>query len=48
MTPASEQVHDIGRHRKLIQNALLVLAGPDPKFISDDPEGGWWTAFDLL
>ena len=39
MTPASNQIHDIDRHRKMIQNSLLVLAGPDPTYIKDDPEG---------
>lgn len=39
MTPSSNNFHDVGRHRKLIECGLLILAGPDPAFIHDDPEG---------
>lgn len=27
------------RHRQRVENARLVLAGPDPSFVQDDPEG---------
>jgi glycosyltransferase involved in cell wall biosynthesis len=39
LTPGARRVHDPARHRKMLDNALLVLAGPDPKFVVDDPEG---------
>jgi trehalose synthase len=31
--------HKSGRHKKIIENSCLVLAGPDPNSIQDDPEG---------
>lgn len=30
---------DSDRHRRMLRNACLVLAGPDPRAIADDPEG---------
>lgn len=30
---------DRDRHRRTLRNACLVLAGPDPRAIADDPEG---------
>ena len=31
--------HDADRHARILRNAELVLAGPDPSSVSDDPEG---------
>jgi trehalose synthase len=31
--------HKSERHKKTLENCCLILAGPDPKSIEDDPEG---------
>ena len=36
--PATK-THDSQRHAKVLRSAVLVLAGPDPASIADDPEG---------
>jgi trehalose synthase len=33
------RTHDSQRHAKVLRSAVLVLAGPDPASIADDPEG---------
>jgi hypothetical protein len=36
--PEDLAYHEPRRHRAILHNACLVLAGPDPKSIADDPE----------
>lgn len=39
VTPAMLAGRDRDKHRRMLRNACLVLAGPDPRAIADDPEG---------
>ena len=39
LTPSETYSHDTEKHLRMIRNSVLVLAGPEPKAIADDPEG---------
>ena len=39
ITPNEFTLHDPDKHARMIRNAVLVLAGPEPASIVDDPEG---------
>lgn len=39
MTGVDVSAHDPALHKRILTNACLVLAGPDPKWIQDDPQG---------
>ena len=38
-TPSEANTHDSQKHLRMLRSACLVLAGPEPASIVDDPEG---------